>query len=194
MSLHSIADRASDGGLTMHLHQLLGRWLHRPKLGALTRPRSPRRRLHLQALEDRTVPASFSAANVDDLIADINAANQTAEADTITLVPGTTFTMSTVDNTTDGPTGLPVIVAGEDLTIVGNGDVIERSSASGTPTFRLLGVAAGAALTIQNLTLQGGNAAAGGAIFSRGNLTLSGVTVQNNMARGYEGGINVSFG
>jgi hypothetical protein len=45
---------------------------------ARLRPQPPRRRnarLALEQLEDRTVPSSFTAASVSDLIADINAAN-----------------------------------------------------------------------------------------------------------------------
>ena len=54
-------------------------------------------------------------------------------------------------------------------------------------------MAAGASLTLQNLTLQGGLAAGagvsaeGGAIYNQGALTLNGVTVQNNIAQGSSG-------
>jgi hypothetical protein len=98
-----------------------------------------------------------------------------------------------VNNSTHGATGLPVIAAGEDLTILGNGSVIERSTASGTPAFRLFAVADGAALSLENMTLQGGLATsssidlyvgAGGALYNQGTLTLRGVTIQNNSARG----------
>src|SRR5262245_14644679 len=71
------------------------------------------------------------------------------------------------------PTGLPVIAAGGGKrTILGSGAVVERSTATGTPPFRLL-VAAGASLTLENMTLQGGLvrepwfAAKGGAIHTR---------------------------
>jgi hypothetical protein len=59
-------------------------------------------------------------------------------------VAGTAFTLTAVDNTTDGATGLPVIAANDTLTIVGNGDTIQRSTASGIPAFRLFDVASGA--------------------------------------------------
>src|SRR5262249_2212407 len=144
-----------------------------------------RARLAVERLEDRTVPANFTAATVPELIADINAANALGGPNTITLVPGAAFTLTAADNTTDGGNGLPVVAAGDDLTVLGSGDVIERSTAGGTPAFRLFDVAAGASLTLASLTLQGGlalgsGAAAGGAISSQGALTLSGVTVQNN--------------
>ncbi|HKB04975.1 MAG TPA: hypothetical protein VKD90_22320 [Gemmataceae bacterium] len=156
------------------------------------RLRGPRRRLWLERLEDKTVPASYTAATLPELIADINAANQTIEADTITLVARTTFTLTAVDNTTDGANGLPVIAAGEDLTIIGNGDAIERNTKV-APAFRLFDIAASATLTLQNVTLQGGlsagfgAAARGGAVYSLGSLTLNGVTVRNNAARGDQG-------
>jgi hypothetical protein len=123
--------------------------------------RSPQAsRLRLEQLEDRTVPSNFNAATVSDLIADINAANIQGGANTITLVAPTTspFVLTAVDNTTDGATGLPVIAANDSLTIIGNGDMIDRSTAAGTPAFRLFDVASGAALTLENLTLQGGQA------------------------------------
>lgn len=165
------------------------------------RPDASRNRLRprLEGLEGRAVPASYAAASVPELIASINAANATAEADTITLAAGTTFTLTAVDNTADGPTGLPVIAAGEDLTVVGNGAVIERGGAAGTPAFRLLDVAAGGTLTLRGLTLRGGLAlgspvygatpawSQGGAIYNKGALTQVGVTVRGNTARGYDG-------
>jgi hypothetical protein len=152
----------------------------------------------LQPLEDRSVPSTFTAASINDLIADITAANTAGGSNTITLAAGTTFTRTAMDNTTDGPTGLPVIAANDNLTIVGNGDTIERSTAKATPAFRLFDVAAGATLTLQDLTLQGGlatagsdfnhpNSATGGAINNLGTLQLTGVIVQNNTAQGQTG-------
>jgi hypothetical protein len=116
------------------------------------------------------------------------------EADTITLDVGKIFTLTAANNGADGATGLPVIAPNENLTIIGNGDTIERSTASGTPAFRLFDVPGGT-LTLVNLTLQGGHAegygfgewARGGAVYSQGTLKLDGVIVQNNTAQGSVG-------
>jgi hypothetical protein len=147
----------------------------------------------LERLEDRTVLSSYTASSVSELIADINASNKAGGSNTITLAPGKTFTLTAVDNTTDGASGLPVIASGDSLTIVGNGDTVERSTGGGTPAFRLLDVAGGASLSLSGLTLQGGLASgaipAGGAILSRGSLSLSGVTVQSNIAQGGVGNV-----
>jgi hypothetical protein len=154
-------------------------------------------RLAVEQLEDRTVPSNFPVANVDQLIAAINDANQTPEADTITLVTGTTFTLTQVNNTTNGPNGLPTIAAaGGPLTILGNGDTIERSTASGTPAFRLFDVAVGASLTLANVTVQGGLAESGGGIYSSGSLTLeAGTIIRGNHAVGHPGSsYNTWFG
>src|SRR5262249_40916086 len=128
---------------TMKWRDISWRWLRRP---TPARPPASRRRgprLCLEQLEDRTVPATFTAASVSELIADIDTANQNLEADTITLVAGTTFPLTTWENTTHGTTGLPVITARDNLSIVGNGDTLERSTAAGTPDFRLFDVAPG---------------------------------------------------
>jgi predicted outer membrane repeat protein len=153
-------------------------------------------RPRLEALEDRTLPSNYIAGNVSKLIADIGAANTAGGANTITLTAGATFTLGRADNATDGGNGLPVIAANNNLTIVGNGDLVQRDPRLGSGTwgdgtqFRLFDVAAGATLTLQNLTLQNGVAsnftllpAQGGAIYSQGTLTLDGVTVQNNTAQ-----------
>src|SRR4051812_21699431 len=117
----------------------------------------------VEQLEPRRLLTSFTASSVADLIADINAANAAGGSNTITLSSGTTFKLSAVDNGTDGPSGLPVIAVGDELTILGNGDTIERSSGGGTPGFRLFDVAAGGSLSLNGLTLSGG-LAQGGAI------------------------------
>jgi hypothetical protein len=78
--------------------------------------RMPRRfRPRLEALEDRTVLSTFYAATASDLIADINAANKHGGANTIVLTAPTTspYVLTAVDNSTDGPTGLPAITKGE---------------------------------------------------------------------------------
>jgi hypothetical protein len=159
----------------MKLQQRFG---HRSAQASVARRRS--RRPHVERLEGRAVPASYTVANAADLITAISAANATAEADTITLAARKTFTLVYIFPGNDDDTGLPAIAAGEDLTVVGNGAVIERSTNNGG--FRFFNVAAGGSLTLQDLTLQGGlcTQRRGGALFNRGALTLDRVVVQNN--------------
>jgi hypothetical protein len=160
---------------------------HPPRARASGRPAAPRFRPRLEALEDRCLPSSGLpypiAANTTQLIADINSANKGNSGSTITLAANTTFDLTQANNTTNGANGLPVIKHG--VTIVGNGDTIERSTAAGTAYFRLFDVASGGSLTLQNLTLQSGlESGAGGAIYNQGTLALSQVTVLNNTAAG----------
>jgi hypothetical protein len=129
----------------MWLKVLYQRFFERPRTVRRDRPKAERRhglRLAVEQLEDRTVPSTFNAATISDLIADINAANLAGGSNTVTLTAPTTapYNLNAVNNTTDGPTGLPVIAAKDNLTIIGNGDAIARSA--GTPAFRLLDVAA----------------------------------------------------
>jgi hypothetical protein len=187
----------------MWFHTLLASWKSgRSRVRPHPRPAHRRTRLVLEHLENRTLPSNYSAASVSALIADINTANNAGGSNTITLTAPTTspYVLTAVDNATDGPTGLPVISGGmktDNLTVIGNGDTIERSTAPGTPAFRLFAVAAGS-LTMQNLTLQGGVAlgsyvsAEGGGIYNQGTLTLSGVIVQDNSAEGT--GVNTGPG
>lgn len=187
--------------LTNHLRLSL-----RPASRRRAQAARPTFRPRLQRLEDRTVLSSFTAATTSALIADIAAANKAGGTNTITLAANSTFDLTTVNNTTTGkkglgPNGLPVIggTVADKLTIIGNGDLIERSKVAGTAAFRLFQVATGSSLTLQNVTLQNGleqgssatasSAAAGGAIYNLGTLTLSGSTVSSNVASGYGGGI-----
>jgi hypothetical protein len=164
----------------------------RPHRGAARRRRIG---LLLTQLEGRTLPSCFTALTVSDLINDINAANKHGGSNTITLGAPTTspYVLIAVDNSTDGPTGLPVISKKDALTIVGKGDSIERSTASGTPTFRLFDVAGGGSLTLNNLTLQNGAevgsgvSAEGGAIYSQGTVDLNNAIVRQNTAQGNVG-------
>jgi hypothetical protein len=132
------------------------------------------------------------AGSVSDLINDINAANTGGGSNTITLAAKTNFTLTAVNNTTDGGNGLPVIAANDDLTIVGNSDSLQRKSNS--PAFRLFDVATGASLTLTNLTVNHGlTSGAGGGILNNGTLSVSGCTLSGNSAGG-GGGIWNAFG
>src|SRR5207245_1096389 len=102
---------------------------HRPPRPAARDRR--RVQLRVKQLEDRSLPSVYTAGSVADLIADINAANAAGGSNTIALVAGATFTLTAVNNSADGATGLPVIAANDTLTIVGNGDTIARKTAGG---------------------------------------------------------------
>jgi hypothetical protein len=161
--------------------------------------------------------ADFSCApgEVACLIGAINAAKVNGAANTITLAAGL-YTLTAVDNNTDGPTGLPSVTG--PLTLRGAGaasTIIER--AAGAPPFRLLHVAATGVLTLEGLTLQGGNltglpdggggvrnrgtltiahsllrghaASSGGGIYNTATLMITHSTVRGNVASGQGGGI-----
>jgi hypothetical protein len=92
-------------------------------------------------------------------------------------------------------TSLPAVSS--NVTVNGHGATIERSSAGGTPQFRLFFVHPSGNLTLNELTLAGGfvrgadggseSGANGGAILSSGTLTLTRVTLRDNEAGGGTG-------
>ena len=119
--------------------------------------------------------------NTSALIAAISAANSSGGA-RINLAPGCTYHLTAANNTDPmlGATGLPVITSritlnGFHTTIAGNNS-----------TFRILLVTAPGNLTLNGLTITGGNTAApGGGIFNvEGTLTLNHSTVTGNASAG----------
>ncbi len=115
------------------------------------------------------------AGDVTGLIAAINAANAAPDPDIINLADGA-YTLTAIDNATDGVNGLPVITS--PITIHGgNCATITRDTSA--PEFRLFRVAAGGSLTLSDVTLTNGNSGegfSGGIVSNSGTLTLHHVT------------------
>ena len=95
-----------------------------------------------------TLAAAIRAANTDTARGGCPAGSG---ADTIVLPPGSTQLLTTVNNSTYGPTGLPVIPSV--ITIAGHGSTIVRASAA--PEFRLFAVNSAGALTLNETTVSG---------------------------------------
>ena len=138
--------------------------------------------------------ATFEIADGDvaALKSAIATANTNGEGDTINLAEGGTYVLSAVDNTGTGPNGLPSIGAdfGDLVVINGNGATITRSTASGTPEFRILQVLDGAVVRINEATLSNGRldpdqSSSGGGIYSgNARLTLVACTLRDNFITG----------
>jgi hypothetical protein len=128
-----------------------------------------------------TLVDAITAANTDTVTGGCSAGSG---AD-ILILPRSTQTLTAVNNNTNGPTGLPVIIS--ELTIEGNGSTITRDSAL---EFRILAVGATGNLTLQNTRVSGGAATEGrgegGGIDNAGILALRNVEVERNTA--YLGG------
>jgi hypothetical protein len=135
------------------------------------------------------------AGDVACLIASIKQANaQPGPRHEIRLAVGV-YTLTAVDNETDGPNGLPSITS--QLTIRGAGmeaTVIERQVFAAA-TFRLIHVSPTGTLTLEGLTVQGGSvlenfqqgqfSAWGGGLFNdRGMVTIRDGALIDNFARG----------
>ncbi len=113
----------------------------------------------LSVAATESITAKVFLCDVEDvqcLIAAINDANTTARRDTIRLLPGT-YTIQGVDNTTDGPNGLPSITT----PIVIESALVEPATltriAAEQPVFRLLHVAPTGQLTLRRITVTGFN-------------------------------------
>ncbi len=145
----------------MWLTQLRQRWFGRHSVSPHTRAKTAKRRRSvrpmLEALEDRTTPTTFTIGNGDvaGLASAIQTANGDGQADTIVLATNGTYQLTTVNNTTDGANGLPVITS-SNLTIQGHGATIERGTTAGTPKFRILDVGAGANVKLDDAIISGG--------------------------------------
>ncbi len=132
------------------------------------------------------VPCSSGGAG---LVAAITAAN--VAGGTINLAPGCTYSLTSSNNGSSGPMGLPgfngLPQVTNTITINGFGATI----AANNTTFRIFQVNGPSGhLTLQGLTLTGGNAAAGGAILNaEGSVTLNNSRVTRNTAQGGGGGI-----
>ena len=126
------------------------------------------------------VPCSSGGAG---LVAAVTAAN--VAGGTINLAPGCTYSLTSSNNGSSGPMGLPgfngLPQITNTITINGFGATI---SANNT-TFRIFQVNGPSGnLTLQGLTLTGGNAVAGGAILNaEGAVTLNGSRVTGNTAQ-----------
>src|SRR3984893_14259001 len=137
------------------------------------------------------VPCSGPVGGGAGLIAAVNSANASGGGMVI-LVPGCTYSLTSANNMTAGANGLPVVRS--PITIIGNGSTIAGHS-SNFPIILIAG-AAGGGLTLDGITVTGGNvsgqgpAGLGGGIFNfAGTLTLNRSVVTGNMAAGAGGGI-----
>ena len=102
--------------------------------------------------------------------------------DTIELAAGA-YMLTVAYSSDNGGTGLPVVASA--LTINGHGAAITRSAAPLTPQFRILSVAAGGNLTLNDLTISNGSLPSGfvgGGVLSNGTLACNTCIVENNTA------------
>ncbi len=147
--------------------------------------------------------ATFNIANGDvaALISAINTAGSNGQNDTINLASGGTYTLTAVAANWDGPNGLPPLFSdftsfGAPCSVVinGNGATIQRSSTAGTPKFRILYLHDLTIVTVNNLTIAGGeynsgafdNTGGGGLRISHAGVTLNQCTFKDN--KSYQGG------
>lgn len=107
-------------------------------------------------------------------------------ADTVVLPKGSTQTLTAVNNTNYGATGLPTIRT--PITLAGNGSTIRRANT--VPAFRIFSVAKTGSLTLQKTIVTGGTSAGskfgggGGLLNYGGTLNLNSSTVSGNIGCG----------
>jgi hypothetical protein len=117
------------------------------------------------------------------LVAAINAANATPEADTLNLKDGCvyTFTSAADIDATLGNSALPRITT--PVTINGNGATLGRDVIA--PNFRLLRVESSGSLSLDNLTITGGKGLSGAGVYNFSLLNLTTVVMSGNNANPY---------
>ena len=145
---------------------------------------------------DCTLVDAITAANTDTATGGCSAGSG---ADTIVLPAGSTHTLTSVNNDTYGPTGLPVISSV--ITIAGLGSTIARDSTA--PDFRILVVSNMGELTLQETTVSGGRSFlvdgglvenfGGGVANFDGTLTVTNSTISGNTTRVNGGGVSSYF-
>ncbi len=163
------------------------RCLRSRTLRTLRRAPPPRRWPFLprpEVLEDRTVPSTFTIANLLDsgagsLRAAIAAANAAGGANTIDFAPGLTGTITLTSGALDVTANLTIAGPGSGLLAV-----------SGNNASRVFQVAANSTVAMTGLTIENGNVSvvgdAGAGIDNLGTLTLSNCSIANNIATGLE--------
>ena len=98
-----------------------------------------------------------SGGDVACLIAAINTANTNGEPEnTVRLSPGT-YTLTAVDNNTQGPNGLPSVTSTLTIRADVEGSEVIIVRAATAPGFRFLHAGSGAVLTVHGITLSGGD-------------------------------------
>lgn len=127
-----------------------------------------------------TFPHTVPASDARNLIFGIECANSMTGSQTMNL----TDSIYTLTSTYQNNTGLPLVEDNGNLRINGNGATITRSSAIGTPLFRILRVQTGANVTLNRLTISGGHANGndGGNISNLGDLTIQYATLTGGTA------------
>ncbi|MDD5274228.1 MAG: choice-of-anchor Q domain-containing protein [Methylovulum sp.] len=113
--------------------------------------------------------------------------------DTINLVRNKTYTLTTVDNNTDGNNGLPVLSS--EITINGNDSVVSRT---GQSYFRIFHIAETGKVLLKSITIQNGRLYTppsdkvldeGGGVLNKGSTTMVNSVVSANITGGNGGGI-----
>jgi hypothetical protein len=146
------------------------------------------------ASKSSNVPCSGAGGGTAGLVAAINAANASGGG-AMNLASGCTYSLTSANNTTPpmGASGLPIITT--PITINGGGGA---TIAGNNTTFRIIAISgpAGGSLTLNGITVTGGNvsgdgpAGFGGGIFNfAGSLVLNRSAVTGNAASNAGGGI-----
>lgn len=142
-----------------------------------------------QAQAGQQQPPSVPCGDIAALKTAITTANTSGGA--ITLAPSCVYSLNEADNPDDG---LPEITG--NVQISGGDRTVIQRTAGATGAFRIFHVAPGGSLSLDSLTVRGGNAdgtgyaAGGGGILNdQGTLKLTSVTVRSNRAGFIAGGI-----